>query len=77
MRGQMRLLLQLIQGGSIEMRVDDALHTASWADAGADGVTVVLDFWARLPRVFQALRRLPQARDVADPIICFIVRIAG
>lgn len=49
----------LLQVGSTEMLLDDAVRAASKAHAA--GTSVVLEVWDRMPHVFQMMTDLPQA----------------
>jgi acetyl esterase/lipase len=65
----------LIQVGSTEMLLDDALRTAD--KARADGVPIELEIWDRMPHVFQAASALPQSRAAAESIVRFIAEHTG
>nr|ABQ11266.1 lipase/esterase [uncultured bacterium]AKQ70955.1 lipase/esterase [bacterium enrichment culture] len=65
----------LFQAGSEEMLVDESVRAA--AKAHACGVPVELELWDRLPHVFQALEKLPQAAEAAEHIVRFIGERAG
>jgi acetyl esterase/lipase len=62
----------LIQVGSEEVLLDDALRVA--ARAHEAGVEVELEVWKRMAHVFQAIRMLPQARAAGKRIVAFISR---
>jgi acetyl esterase/lipase len=65
----------LIQVGSEEVLLDDALRAA--ARAHQDGVSVELEVWRHMPHVFQAARTLPQAAEAAEHIVNFAARKTG
>jgi epsilon-lactone hydrolase len=61
----------LIQAGSHEVLLDDAMRLA--AKAAADGVAVVLDITPGVPHVFQAFDDLPEEADEAlDRVARFV-----
>lgn len=64
----------LIQVGSGEMLLDDAVRVA--AAANDAGVQVQLEIWDRLPHVFQSIPVLPQAQGAAISIQNFIRSVA-
>lgn len=65
----------LIQVGSTEMLLDDALRIGEAAVAA--GVEAQVEVWHRMPHVFQAAAMLPQARQAASHIVDFIREHAG
>ncbi|WP_085634033.1 alpha/beta hydrolase [Pseudomonas sp. R16(2017)] len=65
----------LLQVGSTEMLLDDAVRAA--AKARAAGVAVQLEVWRNLPHVFQMVAALPQSREAARHICDFISVHAG
>ncbi|MCG8291359.1 alpha/beta hydrolase fold domain-containing protein [Pseudomonas entomophila] len=60
----------LLQVGSSEMLLDDAVRAA--AKAAAAGVAVRLEIWQQLPHVFQMIAALPQAQEAQHHILDFI-----
>jgi acetyl esterase/lipase len=66
-RGLPPLLLQV---GSTEMLLDDAVRAAELANAA--GVPTCLEIWDRLPHVFQGIPKLPHARAAGAHIVRFI-----
>lgn len=60
----------LLQVGSQEMLLDDAVRAAALATAA--GVQTQLEAWDRLPHLFQTITALPQARSAAQRILGFI-----
>lgn len=65
----------LIQCGSTEMLLDDAVRTADRAQAA--GVAVQLEVWDRMPHVFQAVPTLPQSRAATQSIVRYIGEHTG
>jgi len=65
----------LIQVGSTEMLLDDALRTG--AKAHAAGVPVEVEIWDKLPHVFAVVHSLPQAAAATDSIVRFVGARAG
>jgi acetyl esterase/lipase len=65
----------LIQVGSEEVLLDDAVRAA--ARAHAAGVEVELEVWQNMAHVFQAAHTLPQADAAARGIVRFVARHAG
>ncbi len=65
----------LIQAGSEEVLLDDAVRAA--ARAHAAGVAVELEIWRYMPHAFQVVRTLPQAAAAAERIVAFIARHTG
>lgn len=61
----------LLQVGSSEMLLDDAVRAANKAVAA--GVPVRLEVWRNLPHVFQLILALPQARAAAGNLQRFII----
>lgn len=60
----------LLQVGSTEMLLDDAVRAA--AKAAAAGVAVRLEIWQALPHVFQMIAALPQAQEAQRRILDFV-----
>lgn len=60
----------LLQVGSTEMLLDDAVRAAARAETA--GCNVRLEVWERLPHVFQMISALPQADEAAQNIRSFI-----